>query len=148
MVDIEEQRRKMIAAEKILCSFKEAINELGFDFGCTEVKVLAAESEKREREIDDWQFARWHTGTQSLRVYDGQDCLLSMIRVSEAQCKLIAAAPDAMRALIDYVNYYDGEPMSEDFAKQIDRFTKIIDDAGFGSDIQGGKHGNTNRNSS
>jgi len=136
MYDIEEQRREMIAAEKMLCVFKEALNEWGFDFGCTEVKVLAAQQEKPKREIDGDEFQGWYVDEAGWAVRSDGEALDSDDEEIKAKIeKLIAASPDAMRVMVDFVNYWDGEMTAQDFAEQLDRFRKIITDAGFGSDI-------------
>jgi len=152
MDNLEEQRKKMIAAEKLLCSFKQAINELGFDFGCTEVKPVAAQPEKPARKIDRFN---WIYDSNDDEVYrliprlPGQffKCPLNMLDFDCHTKRLVATSPDAMRALIEFVNDRKDALADTDICvpslwryggvcdKWMERFSKIITDAGFACDI-------------
>jgi len=110
----------------------EKINKALADIGCVVEKM----PEKRGREIDRPEFQGWHVDPAGWAVRSDGEALDSDDEEIKAKIeKLIAASPDAMRVMVDFVNYWDGEMTAQDFAEQLDRFRKIITDAGFGSDI-------------
>lgn len=101
----------------------EKVRELLERFDEDVKKILAAmdEDEPEKRKIDGSKYQGW-TG-----LHFTEDCQHNQIFRTSA---------DAMRAMIDFVNYYPTrKSVIGSVGDWIDQFTKIITDAGFACDI-------------
>jgi len=101
-----------------------------------------AESEKPKRKIDGAEFQDWEIrlvgkNGGSPGLHDSNDDWM-MSTTTEEMAKFFLYASDAMRALIDFVNWWQcnkGYIDANDVDEMVKRFEKIITDAGFGTDI-------------
>lgn len=130
-MDEQEAKDKMVS--NLGTDFLRNAKELGWNARIDYRRIKPGE---RERIIDGEEFVGWHIGSQSLRAYDGSDNLISAVGVSDPQCKLISCAPALFRAVIEFVNHWRSfDHLTVELEAWIERYEKIIVDAGFGCDI-------------
>jgi len=95
------------------------------------------EPEKPKREIDGDEYQGWYVDSAGWAVRSDGEALDSDDEEIKAKIEqLIATSPDAIRAMIDFVNKFNRYTgVTSDTKEWIAIFSKIITDAGFGSDI-------------
>jgi len=129
---------------------KEAVGEMGKEFmAAMTLAINPTEPEKPGRKIDGDAFRGWYVDETGFAVDSDGDVLDSdNEEIKQLIEQLVTTAPDAIRAMIDFVNYWDSYLADPDVCmpfvpgtiaeRWYERFTKIIIDAGFGSDIKQG----------